>query len=194
MWLGVLLASAPASAVPATCADLEDTPEVSALADQVRGRLGTVVDLSRHRLLGPIRDADLASEAIAEFRSQSKTLTIVAIDLPHGAPLVEMTCALGRALDLSISQTVVVVSSVGLHAYSGGLSYHQIRVLARRHNAELRRAPVRESASFALAILSETEDSERIRDRLGAVGLVLLVAGALSLAWLLRRRSAQEIK
>lgn len=113
----------------------------------------------------------------------------MALDLPPGAPLVDVTCALGGQMDLSIDDTLVVVSAVGLHAYSGGLSYHQIRVLARQHNRKARVAPVAASVAFAESILVSTGETESTRDLLGLVGLGLATFGIGVLWRLLRPRA-----
>jgi len=147
-----------------------------------------MVDLTSHRILSAECQDERIRTSFAAFGNHGKSLAIVAIDLPRGAPLVEVTCALGRELDLSIDQTLIVVTSVGLHAYSGGLSYHQIRTLARRYNPQARTQPLAASTMFAASVLRATLESEQTRDQLGISGVLLFSAG-LAMLLVLRRRS-----
>lgn len=185
-------AASSARAAPSACRDLLDHPRVERAAGTLSGASFRTIDLSRRGLLRRTSPDDGAAlgATMDDYLDAQQTLRVVALDLPRGAPLVEVTCAIGKRMRLSVRETLVVVSPVGLHAYSGSLTYRELRVLARRHNPDARRHPARASAALARDILALVRRRRHERARLGWISAISFALAAAALAWLLRRSQA----
>ncbi|MEL6177450.1 MAG: hypothetical protein AAFS10_00785 [Myxococcota bacterium] len=181
--------SATAMAQPLTCHQLLNHPTVEA-AVQASGSAFQVIDLSRRQLSRTGHQSDAQQRAISDsfvhYRNSDLTLRVLALDLPTNAPLVEVTCAIGRRLRLDVDETLIVITSFGMHAYSGSLTYHQLRLLARRHNTHLGRTPLSASARYATDILHHIEHQRGALNRLALLSLVSFLLGAILLMLLLR--------
>ncbi|MBH24634.1 MAG: hypothetical protein CMH57_09325 [Myxococcales bacterium] len=192
--LAALLTASGASARPLTCDQLLKHPTIETAARASGGSAFRVTDLSRrhisHTAHRPEAQRRALATSFADYRDNALSLRVLALDLPPNAPLVEVTCAIGRRMRLNVHETLIVISSFGMHAYSGSLTYHELRLLARRHNARVALTPLTASARYAADILEHIERQRRARHLLGLLSLVSFLLAAAVLAALLRAPSA----
>jgi len=171
--------ASPVAAAPLTCEELVDHASIERWEHALRTSTASVVDLTGEQWLG-----DAATVSVLAPGGPR----IVAVNLPPHAPLVEVTCALGRRLMLAKDDILVVVSRYGLHAYAPTLGYGQLRALARRHNPDIDHTPMRAAVAFSREVESAAQAKRAERNTLGALGLACLTLATVALLVLLKRR------
>jgi len=172
------------------CEQLVDSKEVMSAIAELRAPAIGVIDLTRDQISKPVKarqqkEYDALKERMRTYREKGRSLRVVAIDLPQNAPLVEMTCAIGRGLELNVNDTLIVLTTFGMHAWSGALTYRQLRETARSHQNLIKKMPLTAVTFYADTIMEKMENQGKKRHFLLTLSVISFIAGLIGLCTLL---------